>query len=119
MVFLGHAEGNKAYRLYDPREDKVLVSRDVMFDEKVAWDWNSSSTGEAGGFTSTFVVEHLVIHGGGDAGEEVSSTPGGVPSTPAVEPCTPRECRALREECRALLEGCRACQEWCREILQW
>ena len=38
MVFLGYAEGTKAYRLYDPRGDKVLVSREVMFDEKAAWD---------------------------------------------------------------------------------
>ena len=90
MVFLGYAEGTKAYRLYDPRGDKVLVSCDIMFDEKAAWDWSSPSMGEASGFTSTFVVEHLVIHGGGDAGEEVPSTPGGVSSTPAVEPSTPR-----------------------------
>ena len=38
MVFLGYTEGTKAYRLYDPRRDKVLVSRDVVVDEKVAWD---------------------------------------------------------------------------------
>ena len=36
MVFLGYAKGTKAYRLYDPRGDKVLVSRDVVLDEKVA-----------------------------------------------------------------------------------
>ena len=36
MMFLGYVEGTKAYRLYDPREDKVLVSRDVVFDEEVA-----------------------------------------------------------------------------------
>ena len=86
MVFLGYAEGTKAYRLYDPHGDKVLVSRDVVFDEKAAWDWSSPSTGEAGGFTSTFVVEHLVIHGGGDAGEEVPSTSRGMSSTPGVVP---------------------------------
>ena len=85
MVLLGYAEGTKAYRPYDPHGGKVLVSRDVMFDEKAAWDWDSPSTGEAGGFTNTFVVENLVIHGGGDVGEQVSSTPGGAPSTPAVE----------------------------------
>ena len=88
MVFLGYAEGTKAYRLYNPRGAKVLVSRNVVFDEKTAWDWNSPSTGEAGGFTSSFVVEHLVIHGGGDAGEEVPSTLGGVLNTLVVEPST-------------------------------
>ena len=38
MVFLGYAEGTKAYRFYDPRGDKVLVSCDVLFDEETAWD---------------------------------------------------------------------------------
>ena len=90
MVFLGYTEGTKAYRLYDPRGDKVLVSRDIVFDEKAAWDWSSPSTGEASGFTSTFVVEHLVIRGGGDAGEEVLTTPAIEPSTPRVVPSTPR-----------------------------
>ena len=62
MVFLGYMEGTKTYWLYDPHRGKVLVLHDVMFDEKAAWDWNSPSTGEAGGFTSTFLVEHLLIH---------------------------------------------------------
>ena len=38
MVFLGYVEGTKAYWLYDLHGDKVLVSRDVVFDEKAAWD---------------------------------------------------------------------------------
>ena len=38
--------------------------------------------GEASGFISTIVIEHLVICGGGDAREEV-------PTTPAIEPSTP------------------------------
>ena len=38
MVFLGYVVGTKVYRLYDPRVDKVLVLRDAVFDEKVAWD---------------------------------------------------------------------------------
>ena len=36
MVFLGYIEGTKAYRLYDPHGGKVVVSCDVVFDEKVA-----------------------------------------------------------------------------------
>ena len=89
MVFLGYAEGTKAYRLYDPCGDKVTISCDVVFNEEAAWDWSSPSTGEAGDFTSTFVVDHVVIHGGGDTGEDVLSTLKGVLSTPAVEPSTP------------------------------
>ena len=36
MVLLDYEEGIKAYRLYDPRGGKVVVSRDVVFDEKAA-----------------------------------------------------------------------------------
>jgi len=61
----GHDKALKAVNLDKPRRSKVVVSRDVMFDEKAAWDWDSPGTGEAGGFTSTFVVEHWVIHDGG------------------------------------------------------
>jgi len=38
MVLLGYAEGTKAYCLYDPCGGKVVVSCDVVFDEKAAWD---------------------------------------------------------------------------------
>ena len=36
MVLLGYEEGTKVYQLYDPCRGKVVVSRDVMFDEKAA-----------------------------------------------------------------------------------
>ena len=36
MVLLGYEEGTKAYWLYDPHGGKVVVSRNIMFDEKVA-----------------------------------------------------------------------------------
>ena len=34
MVVLGYEEGTKAYRLYNPRGGKVVVSCDVVFDQK-------------------------------------------------------------------------------------
>ena len=67
----------------------MVISRDVVFDEMAAWDWEGPGAGEAGSLSSTFVIEHLVIHGGGDAGEEVPTTPGVVPSSPAAMPTTP------------------------------
>ena len=74
MVMLGYEEGSKAYRLYDPNGGKVVVPRDVVFDEMAAWDWEDQGAGEAAGVSSTFVVEHLVIQGGGDdgAGEQAA-----------------------------------------------
>ena len=75
MVLLGYEEGSKAYRLYDPKGGRVVVSRDVVFDEMAAWDWEDQGVGEAAGVSSTFVVEHLVIQGGGDdgAGEQAAA----------------------------------------------
>jgi hypothetical protein len=44
-VFIGYEEGSKAYRLYDPVANRVHISRDVVFDEGVFWDWEESRTG--------------------------------------------------------------------------
>ena len=35
MVLLGYEEGGKAYRLYDPKGGKIVISRDMVFDEMV------------------------------------------------------------------------------------
>ncbi|WVZ50199.1 hypothetical protein U9M48_001476 [Paspalum notatum var. saurae] len=38
-VFLRYEPGTKGYHVYDPVGRKLMVSRDVLFDEKRAWDW--------------------------------------------------------------------------------
>jgi hypothetical protein len=73
MVLLGYEEGSKAYRLYDPKGGRVVVSRDVVFNEMAAWNWEDQGAGKAAGVSSTFAVEHLVIQGGDDgAGEQAA-----------------------------------------------
>ncbi|CAA0819981.1 Unknown protein [Striga hermonthica] len=91
MVFLGYEEESKGYRLYDPRGGKVVVSRDVVFDEMAAWGWENPGTREARGISGTFVIEHLVIHGGGDAGAEEPAADAPSPAAVAtsVEPQSP------------------------------
>jgi hypothetical protein len=41
LVFIGYASGTKAYRLLDLETGKVTVSRDIIFDKAVGWDWSS------------------------------------------------------------------------------
>ena len=41
-VLLGVSEESKAYRLYDPIAKKIVISRDVVFEEDKSWDWDKS-----------------------------------------------------------------------------
>lgn len=46
MVYLGVEEGTKGYRLYNPRNRRLVIARDVIFDEAKRWAWNEELTGE-------------------------------------------------------------------------
>ncbi|GJZ28932.1 retrovirus-related pol polyprotein from transposon TNT 1-94 [Tanacetum coccineum] len=39
-VFVGYDKQSKGYKLYNPITRKVVVSRDVEFDEEESWDWS-------------------------------------------------------------------------------
>ena len=41
-VLLGVSEETKGYRLYNPMTDKVVVSRDVVFEEEKGWNWSEN-----------------------------------------------------------------------------
>lgn len=44
LVHLGTEPGSKAYQLLDPVSRKVVISRDVHFDEERRWNWNTKET---------------------------------------------------------------------------
>ncbi|KAG6479946.1 hypothetical protein ZIOFF_063423 [Zingiber officinale] len=46
MVYLGVEEGCKVHRLFDPRHNKLQVSRDVIFQENSEWTWNAGADKE-------------------------------------------------------------------------
>ncbi|KAI5424126.1 hypothetical protein KIW84_030371 [Lathyrus oleraceus] len=41
FVLLGVSEVSKAYRLYDPIPQKIITSKDVVFEEHQGWDWDN------------------------------------------------------------------------------
>ena len=41
-VLLGVSEESKAYRLYNPKTQKIIISRDVVINEDNNWDWSST-----------------------------------------------------------------------------
>ena len=42
-IFLGVSEHSKAYKLFNPIIEKVIASRDVVFDEEKTWVWSGES----------------------------------------------------------------------------
>lgn len=90
MVFIGYEEGTKAYRLYNPVTDRVHVSRDVVFEEDRAWNWNQAEGG-ADRLTSDggdpFTVEYSWMPGGeGARGTSSPATPTAAPRAASGEP---------------------------------
>ncbi|CAL2242013.1 unnamed protein product [Prunus armeniaca] len=41
-VLLGVSEVSKAYMLYNPVTQKIIISRDVVFDEGSSWNWSNT-----------------------------------------------------------------------------
>lgn len=40
-IFLGYGTCERGYRLYNPKTNKIVISRDVIFDENSCWDQKS------------------------------------------------------------------------------
>lgn len=45
-VFIGYSSMSKGYRLYNLKTNKVIISRDVVFDEKTYWNWEEDKMKE-------------------------------------------------------------------------
>lgn len=38
-ILLGFSEESKAYKMYNPTTGKIIISRDVVFEENESWNW--------------------------------------------------------------------------------
>jgi hypothetical protein len=81
-VFIGYAEGSKAYRILDPGTQRVRTMRDVVFDEGRGWTWDKAVDDGSTPTYDNFTVEYVYFEGAGGVG---SSLPPSM-STPVLEP---------------------------------
>jgi hypothetical protein len=81
-VFIGYAEGSKAYRILDPGTQRVRTTRDVVFDEGRGWIWDKAVDDGSTPTYDNFTVEYIHFEGAGGVGSALPSSM----STPVPEP---------------------------------
>ena len=91
-VFLGYEPGTKGYRVFYPVNEKLMLSRDVVFDEKKLWNWGEKASNSSGGAATpnTFSVQYPdtdTVHcptTGSDSAPGTDSFVDGAPTPPAA-----------------------------------
>ncbi|KAJ4722910.1 Retrovirus-related Pol polyprotein from transposon TNT 1-94 [Melia azedarach] len=78
FIFIGYDSSSKGYKLYNPNSKKIVISRDVIFDEEGEWDFGPDV--DDFNFFPLF-EEEPIIEQAGDAREE--------PTTPHIPPTSP------------------------------
>jgi hypothetical protein len=58
MVFIGYERGSKAWHFYNTSTECVHISRDAVFEEDRAWDWNVDKLGND---AEPFIVDYFLI----------------------------------------------------------
>ncbi|KAL8123781.1 hypothetical protein AgCh_011684 [Apium graveolens] len=104
-IFVGYSEASKAYKLYNPIIRKIVISRDVIFNEEASWKWKNEKER-----SSAFLDDDAF-----DPIEEEGSTPPTPPSnsppnsssSPSSSESLPRKTRTMADlygETRRILE---------------
>ena len=81
-VFIGYAEGSKAYRILEPGTQRVRTARDVVFNEGRGWAWDKAVDDGSTPTYDDFTIEYVHFTGAGGVGSTSSPS---VP-TPVSEP---------------------------------
>jgi hypothetical protein len=84
MIFVGYEAGSKAYRVYNPVDGRVGVTRDAVFDESAQWDWGVEAGGVGNGGEEDFVVQYPELIEHVVEGEPAGRSPAAANSPPAA-----------------------------------
>jgi hypothetical protein len=79
MVFIGYESGTKEYRLFDLSTNRLVVRRDVIFEENVPWECSNKGGSADQQLTDSFIVEYEVTGQNPTIAQEVEVA--GSPST--------------------------------------
>jgi hypothetical protein len=81
-VFIGYANGSKAYRILDPRTLRVRTARDVVFDEGRGWAWDKVVDDGTTPTYNDFTIDSVHFEGAGGVDDPSPSRPTPVPKSP-------------------------------------
>ncbi|RVW83943.1 Retrovirus-related Pol polyprotein from transposon RE1 [Vitis vinifera] len=85
-IFMGYSSQSKGYRVYNLKTNKLIISREVIFDEKAAWNWEEGKI-----LKKTILVDELQTKAPVETGNGSTSTsspqesPRSVPLSPSIE----------------------------------
>jgi hypothetical protein len=71
-VFIGYAEGSKAYHILDPGTQCVRTTRDVVFNEGQVWAWDKAVDDGSTLMYDNFTVEYVHFKGAEGVGSYLS-----------------------------------------------
>ena len=98
-MFIGYAEGSKAYRILDPKTQRVCTARGVVFDKGRGWAWDKAVDDGSAPTYDDFTVEYVHFEGAGGVGSSFSA------SASTQSPSLQRPQRLLLRQHHALQPG--------------
>ena len=83
---MGYSSQSKGYRLHNLKTNKLIISKDVIFDEKTAWNWEEGKIQK-----KAILVDELQTKTPVETGNDNTSTssphdsPRSIPLSPSTE----------------------------------
>ncbi|KAA0054682.1 integrase [Cucumis melo var. makuwa] len=96
-IMVDYSENSKAYRLYNPVSRKIIISRDVIFNEDKSWNW-SDDIDEAKSPFHVNIEENKVAQELEQVEiQVVESSSSLTPSSTSDDEISPRRTRSIQE----------------------